>query len=483
MDSPRIGPVAAQTSAGFASQAGRSDELVVRLQVVEHGAKKGKPARFRALEPSISLSRGRVTGEVSLEDSNWRGANQKLSARIEHANTSEVSMRLHVPAAFSVRRGSSRSRGGLLTVDDGGDGAVVSSDLRGFWRPRLAGAAPLHDSEPRAGVSWMLSGVNRALGGAVVGGRISADLVPNRLLDSDQPQASHAEPLDSLPVLLEGRLTAGTLRPGDALAEVEIVSGSPARQGRLAAGGELRLARAMPLADRCPDFWRISWRAAASAPLLAPPPASPPALSPAALLGGNAEKVTLAATEDGPATAWRGLFGTGGMPAAEAKRDPAPGGPSKMFNGSAARLAASEATGYVERLARLSKLSFIARGQMLTTGAPKYECESLGGDGSVRGYEPGELGTGLNTAMASISLTMPLPAFKSGGTAPPVSLVLFADAGARDWVITELHTGRSAQGTGASVGYGLRLGPIRFDVARNVRGESMTHVGLITELE
>lgn len=64
--------------------------------------------------------------------------------------------------------------------------------------------------------------------------------------------------------------------------------------------------------------------------------------------------------------------------------------------------------------------------------------------------------------MGSVALTLPLPSLKPGGTAPPVALVFFADAGARDWSTRERPTQRPAHG--ACVGYGIRVGPIRFDV-------------------
>lgn len=64
--------------------------------------------------------------------------------------------------------------------------------------------------------------------------------------------------------------------------------------------------------------------------------------------------------------------------------------------------------------------------------------------------------------MGSVALTLPLPSLKPGGTAPPVALVFFADGGARDWSTRERPTQRPAHG--ACVGYGIRVGPIRFDV-------------------
>ncbi|EOD07293.1 hypothetical protein EMIHUDRAFT_198706 [Emiliania huxleyi CCMP1516] len=107
VDAPRIG--------GAETAEGGDGSLQVRLQVVEQGARKGRPARFRALEPSVSLSRGSITGEVSLEDRNWRGANQQLSARVARANATEVSARLRDPS--SVRGYESGELGaGLATL-------------------------------------------------------------------------------------------------------------------------------------------------------------------------------------------------------------------------------------------------------------------------------------------------------------------------------------------------------------------------------
>ena len=122
----------------------------------------------------------------------------------------------------------------------------------------------------------------------------------------------------------------------------------------------------------------------------------------------------------------------------------------------------------------------------------------------MRGYESGELGAGLATLSGSVSLVLPLPARVPGGPPPPVSFVLFADAGARDEALAGRKPSSSQPlASGASVGYGVRfgarrragtvgeprplshcrvappVGPIRFDVAHNARGERMTHVGLV----
>lgn len=438
MDAPRILRVAPGDASGVADaplgggtgspSARGEEEIEVLLQVVERGAKGGKPARFRALEPSVSLSRGRITGEVGLEDANWRGANQRLSARLARANASEVSVRLHVPAAFSVSRAARDGRGSLLTVG-GGDGTIVSSDIRGFWRP----ARPEDTDEPRGGVSCLLSGISRALGGAVAGGQISADLVPvsrpavpvappahqpppspngrtifGRTKAAPPPQAKALAPAahDQLPVVVEGRLTTGSLRSAEAIAEADIVcGGAPARLRQLVTGAELRLAHALPLADRCPDFWRLSWRLAASAPLIAPPPPAPPPPTPVAALNSRRERVAFASATQGDGAAisaarsgvpeGAGLLSSRSPPdgAAAAAQAGGAGG----VNASLARLLWGETALYAGRMAGRARMSLTGRGQLVTAGAPEYEYQGLGGDGSVRGYEPGELGSGLNT--------------------------------------------------------------------------------------
>lgn len=82
--------------------------------------------------------------------------------------------------------------------------------------------------------------------------------------------------------------------------------------------------------------------------------------------------------------------------------------------------------------------------------------------GSVRGYESGELGAGLATLSGSVSLVLPLPARVPGGPPPPVSFVLFADAGARDEALAGRKPSSSQPlASGASVGYGLRFGARR----------------------
>mmetsp|Transcript_7079 Transcript_7079/g.22275 ORF Transcript_7079/g.22275 Transcript_7079/m.22275 type:complete len:169 (+) Transcript_7079:150-656(+) len=142
--------------------------------------------------------------------------------------------------------------------------------------------------------------------------------------------------------------------------------------------------------------------------------------------------------------------------------------------------AAAAAASFARRMARTGRVSATARGKLASGGAPAYEAERLGGDGSVRGYESGELGAGLATLSGSVSLVLPLPARVPGGPPPPVSFVLFADAGARDEALAGRKPSSSQPlASGASVGYGLRFGPIRFDVAHNARGERMTHVGLV----
>ena len=364
VDAPRIG--------GAETAEGGDGSLQVRLQVVEQGARKGRPARFRALEPSVSLSRGSITGEVSLEDRNWRGANQQLSARVARANATEVSARLRDPSAL-VLRPKSRA----LSAASAG-GTHLASDVRGFWRPLPGGeAAADAPREARAGGSCLLSAVAPRAAGLLVGGQLSAEHVPASGGGGGGGGSGGGEGRgggrgDELPVLLEARATAGALRPPEAVAEAELRQrgGAVARGGaggvfarlreRVSAGGELRLARALPLADPCPDFWRLSGRASLSSPLLPPAPPSPPSPPPAAPVARLPARppVVMAARP-------------GEMAETPPREAPA--------LGSAAAAAAS----FARRMARTGRVSATARGKLASGGAPAYEAERLGGDGSV----------------------------------------------------------------------------------------------------
>eukprot|EP00965_Chrysotila_dentata_P191401 6174505-Pleurochrysis_carterae.AAC.3 len=112
-----------------------------------------------------------------------------------------------------------------------------------------------------------------------------------------------------------------------------------------------------------------------------------------------------------------------------------------------------------------SSLLTVLRGATYTTrvravcasrDGPRYESEYLGGDGSIRGYEIGELGSGPQTVLGTVELRLPAP--PSNGTAPPVAFAIFADAGVR----TTARNGEQETGTpcvsGASCGYGVHYG-------------------------
>ena len=89
-----------------------------------------------------------------------------------------------------------------------------------------------------------------------------------------------------------------------------------------------------------------------------------------------------------------------------------------------------------------SRLKWTVRGVAAPSGAPAYELQGIGGDGSVRGYDGGQIGRAHASATTSVELSMP---FLSAPPVPrdqvipsrppppsrqmPISLALFADAG------------------------------------------------------
>jgi len=119
----------------------------------------------------------------------------------------------------------------------------------------------------------------------------------------------------------------------------------------------------------------------------------------------------------------------------------------------------------------------VARTRMLLSSAqtPAYEAEALGGEGSVRGYEAGELGTGRGAVLGSVELIFSAPT-QANASSLPVALALFADGA--------LRTGRAdARGgvgacAGGAAGYGVRYGPVRVDVAYAAKGGHKVHIGL-----
>ena len=127
-----------------------------------------------------------------------------------------------------------------------------------------------------------------------------------------------------------------------------------------------------------------------------------------------------------------------------------------------------------------ARVSLRTRAQFSSRGLPEYEAQPLGGDGSVRGYEADELGKGGTSLVGTLTLTFPVPPPPGEKQGPPVSFNLFADAGVRprDPWSANSDEARAASSAGACAGYGLRFGPIKFDVAYNILGARAVHVGL-----
>ncbi len=108
---------------------------------------------------------------------------------------------------------------------------------------------------------------------------------------------------------------------------------------------------------------------------------------------------------------------------------------------------------------------------------PPYEAFSLGGVGSVRGYEDGDVGTGRSFLQATAEYRFPIFSFLGGA--------LFADYG------SDLGTGSAVPGNPAATrlkpgngfGYGIGariqtpLAPIRLDFGRNNLGEERIQFG------
>jgi outer membrane protein insertion porin family len=109
---------------------------------------------------------------------------------------------------------------------------------------------------------------------------------------------------------------------------------------------------------------------------------------------------------------------------------------------------------------------------------PPYETFNLGGANSVRGYDPGDVGSGRSYVLASAEYRFPI--------IPIVGGVVFADyasdLGSGDTVLGNPAGMRGKPGQGFGYGAGVRvdspLGLIRADYGINDQGESRVHLGL-----
>jgi outer membrane protein assembly factor BamA len=115
---------------------------------------------------------------------------------------------------------------------------------------------------------------------------------------------------------------------------------------------------------------------------------------------------------------------------------------------------------------------------------PPADAFNLGGLDSVRGYETGKLASGRDYGLASVEYRFPIRQF-GRGLVRAVGGVVFADVGT-DFgtdasVLGEPGVVRHKPGTGAGVGFGLRLntplGIIRGDLGVSDRGQVIFEIG------
>jgi len=123
-------------------------------------------------------------------------------------------------------------------------------------------------------------------------------------------------------------------------------------------------------------------------------------------------------------------------------------------------------------------LAFNVQGGVVLGDLPPYEAFSLGGTDSVRGYDPGDVGSGRAFLLGTVEYRFPIFSIIGGA--------LFADFG------TDLGTGsdvpgepaeiRDKPGSGFGYGIGVRvqspLGAVRIDYAINDEGDSQIHFGI-----
>ena len=122
-------------------------------------------------------------------------------------------------------------------------------------------------------------------------------------------------------------------------------------------------------------------------------------------------------------------------------------------------------------------LAFNIQGGTTIGDLPPYEAFNLGGVNSVRGYEPGNVGSGRSYMLASAEYRFPI--FNVvGGT---VFADFASDLGSGDTVLGEPGVVRRKPGTGFGYGIGVRLdsaiGLIRADFGINDQGDSRLQLG------
>lgn len=123
-------------------------------------------------------------------------------------------------------------------------------------------------------------------------------------------------------------------------------------------------------------------------------------------------------------------------------------------------------------------LAFNIQGGTTIGDLPPYEAFNLGGVNSVRGYEPGNVGSGRSYVLASAEYRFPIFNFV-GGT---VFADFASDLGSGNTVLGEPGVVRGRPGTGFGYGVGVRLdspiGLIRADFGINDQGGSRLQLGI-----
>ena len=474
------------------------------MRVVERGADRGRPAKTRQFEPSFAYSRGSMTGELSVTDDNFLGRNQQV--RLDVANSVDQPLpdvrvsvrdaRLGRPLALTAKlfRTSADAPTDDAPADApdaaaAADAAAPSAD--GEARP--IGAA---DDEPYAAASsFEMGGAPEAAAEPAepeIGGRSGGELeLTGRAGATSFGVGASAERVEiaggfELPLLLSAKVSQPIFRPRDA------------RRGKL----HLSLARALPLRPECPDYWRLKSAFSISSPL-------PRSWLPSAprWLRRRPRVLEVSAAPPSDVIFAAAPRGRRPPPAPPAPRPPPLERPPFDWRDrrtwrQAAGVARAWAAHHALPSLTASRLKWTVRGVAAPSGAPAYELQGIGGDGSVRGYDGGQIGRAHASATTSVELSMP---FLSAPPVPrdqvipsrppppsrqmPISLALFADAGggltkrARESSLLRhgvLQSAGAAVG-GAAAGYGLRYGPIKIDVAYSVDGVKKVHVGLAAD--
>ena len=521
----RSGAAAATATAATTDDDGgeegeRVGEVVVSVDAVEAPAMAGRAARHRRIEPSLSVSAGGLSGELMVEDTNLMGRNQQLRLDLRRQNaTHNLNARLsdprlgrrlrytadvfsRAPDDFSAAPADASSS---ATPAADGDGASSSA---GASPPPTSPPPPKSSSPPPPSSSssasqLSLSALERAarekhsgaelrlssdVGRTCVGLGMMAQHVPNADAASGSNDGGGRGGSSSngggggggrggrgggggergggsLPLAAELPLKLSLYLSRGSLSKDPLSPPPPPTTARGAASGGVStaLTHSLPLAAACPRFWRAECKAVGAMPLL---PTQPPrAGGGRGGRGGQREQFVAGGATEG---------GVGGVLEVQRRRG---------WRTPAQRLEAAVARALRRSLVR-AKVAGSVNGAVGSASLPRYECAPLGGVGTVRGYEHGELGLTHSSASGTMELRLPLEG-------QPVALSLFGDVGVGFAATSPPSSPAAAaaaaaaaskpNGLGASLGCGVRYGPIRLDVAWNARGERKVHVGMAAD--